>query len=122
MTLATEFARTTKRAVNPEQVKESTIFLYRRFMRYSREFCNLYELDMPVANVKTKIRQEFERHRYVTDIGVTNHLLLKGQMEFQELVNFWKQQCHVLRYFEHQTTYDTVDKTDFVKNFLRGAD
>lgn len=89
-------------------------------MRYSGEMSDLYELDMPVANVKTKIRQEFERHRFVQDLGVSNVLYMKGQMEFQELINFWKQQCHVLRYFDDQNAYGKVDKNDFVKNFLRG--
>lgn len=75
---------------------------------------------MPVSNVKTKIRQEFERQRYVKDLPVNNVLLMKGQMEFQELINFWKQQCHVMRYFEDQSDYGVVDKNDFVRNFLRG--
>lgn len=79
----------------------------------------MYELDMPVSNVKTKIRQEFERQRYVNDLDITNVLYAKGQMEFQEIINFWKQQCHVLKYFE-ESPNSIVDKNDFVKNFLRG--
>lgn len=119
MTLATEFAETTRRAVTSGQVRTRTLHLYRKYMRYSREFCDLYELDMPVSTVKTKIRQEFERQRFITNIGVANQLLLKGQLEFQELVNFWKQQCHVMRYFEDQS--EGVGKQTFIKDFLRGT-
>lgn len=81
---------------------------------------NIYELDMPVSNVKTKIRQEFERQRFVKDLEISNVLYMKGQMEFQELINFWKQQCHVMKYFENQGDTQFGDKNDFVKNFLRG--
>ncbi|ABN67400.1 NADH-ubiquinone oxidoreductase B14 subunit (Complex I-B14) (CI-B14) [Scheffersomyces stipitis CBS 6054] len=120
MTLATEFAETTRRSATAPELRKRVLHLYRRYMRYSKEFCDIYELDMPVANVKTKIRQEFERQRFVNNLDVSNVLLMKGQMEFQELINFWKQQCHVLRYFDDQHSYNVVDKNDFVKNFLRG--
>lgn len=120
MTLATEFAETTRRSLTHADMSKRVLHLYRRYIRNAKEFANLYELDMPVSNVKTKIRQEFERQRFVTDLDLTNVLYAKGQMEFQELINFWKQQCHVLRYFEDQLDYGAVDKNDFIKNFLRG--
>lgn len=120
MTLATEFAETTRRSLTQADMRKRVLHLYRRYIRNAKEFSDLYELDMPVSNVKTKIRQEFERQRFVNDLDVTNVLYAKGQMEFQELINFWKQQCHVLRYFEDQHDYNIVDKDDFVKNFLRG--
>lgn len=121
MTLATEFAETTRRSVTQADMKKRVLHLYRKYMRYSQEMSDLYELDMPVSNVKTKIRQEFERNRFVNDLDITNVLYMKGQMEFQELINFWKQQCHVMRYFEDQESYGVVDKNDFIKNFLRGT-
>lgn len=121
MTLATEFAETTRRSLTQAEMSKRVLHLYRKYMRNSKEFCNLYELDMPVSNVKTKIRQEFERQRYVNDLDITNVLYAKGQMEFQELINFWKQQCHVMRYFEDQEAYGVIDKNDFIKNFLRGT-
>ncbi|CUM66125.1 uncharacterized protein PRCAT00003782001 [Priceomyces carsonii] len=120
MTLATEFAETTRRSASNPEMRKRVIHLYRRYIRNSKEFCDLYELDMPVSNVKTKIRQEFERQRFVNDLNVTNVLYMKGQMEFQELVNFWKQQCHVMRYFEDQGDQGVVERNGFVKNFLRG--
>ena len=120
MTLATEFAETTRRSASSAEMRKRVLHLYRKYMRYSREMSNIYELDMPVSNVKTKIRQEFERQRFVKDLEISNVLYMKGQMEFQELINFWKQQCHVMKYFENQGDTQFGDKNDFVKNFLRG--
>jgi NADH dehydrogenase (ubiquinone) 1 alpha subcomplex subunit 6 len=80
---------------------------------------------MPVAAVRTKIRQEFERHRYEKSLDISNVIYLKGQMEFQELVNFWKQHPHVMRYFEHHGESQVFDtkpqlQSEFVDKFLRG--
>lgn len=120
MTLATQFAETTRYSVSNTELRRRVLHLYRKYIRNANEFADLYELDMPVSNIKTKIRQEFERQRFGNDLSVNNVLLMKGQMEFQELINFWKQQCHVMRYFDEQNSYNVVDKNDFVKNFLRG--
>ncbi|CAI5758896.1 unnamed protein product [Candida verbasci] len=120
MTLATAFAETTRYSTSSPDLKKRVLHLYRRFIRNSKNFGDLYELDMPTSVIKTKIRQEFERQRFINDINITNVLYMKGQMEFQELINFWKQQCHVMRYFDDQNAYNQVDKNDFIKNFLRG--
>ena len=38
---------------------------------------------MPVSKIRTKIRQEFERHRYVNKLSVVDMLLTQCHMEFQ---------------------------------------
>lgn len=86
-------------------------------------FVELYELNMPVASVRTTIRQEFERNRFQKDLAINNVLYAKGRMEFQELVNFWKQTPHVLRYFEKvgEPAYITPQgEGAFMKKFLKG--
>ena len=42
--------------------------------------------------IRLKIRQDFERNRHVTDLGVINMLLFKNQQEYQETMNCWKQE------------------------------
>ena len=42
--------------------------------------------------VRLKIRQDFERNRHVTNLGVINMLLHKNQQEYQETLNQWKQE------------------------------
>jgi hypothetical protein len=43
----------------------------------------MYSLNMPVSALRTKMRQEFERHRYVSQIGVVDVLLTQSHSEFQ---------------------------------------
>ena len=44
---------------------------------------NLYSLNMPVPAIRTKVRQEFERHRYVNQLPTIDVLIFKSQTEFQ---------------------------------------
>lgn len=43
----------------------------------------MYSLGMPVSAIRTKIRQEFEKHRYVAQIKTVDVLLYKSHAEFQ---------------------------------------
>ncbi|GMM28417.1 hypothetical protein DAMA08_011330 [Martiniozyma asiatica (nom. inval.)] len=121
MTLPTAFAEATRFSTSNAELRIRVLNLYRRYLRHSRDFVNSYDLDIPAAGVKTTIRQEFEKQRHVQDLAVKNVLYMKGQMEFQELVNFWKQQCHVMKYFENFEYYNSAKGNDFVGKFLKGA-
>lgn len=43
----------------------------------------MYSLNMPVSKVRTKVRSEFEKHRYVNQLGVVDVLLFQSHSEFQ---------------------------------------
>jgi NADH dehydrogenase (ubiquinone) 1 alpha subcomplex subunit 6 len=43
----------------------------------------MYSLSIPVAQLRNKMRQEFERHRYVNQIGIVDVLLFQSHSEFQ---------------------------------------
>lgn len=43
----------------------------------------MYSLNMPVSQLRTKMRQEFERHRYVSQISVVDMLLFQSRAEYQ---------------------------------------
>lgn len=43
----------------------------------------MYSLNMPVSAIRTKMRQEFERHRYVAQLKTVDVLLMNSHQEFQ---------------------------------------
>ena len=43
----------------------------------------MYSLNMPVSQLRTKVRQEFERHRFVSQLPVVDVLLFKSHAEYQ---------------------------------------
>lgn len=47
------------------------------------EIQSMYGINYPVSAIRTKIRQQFERHRYVNDLSVTDVLISKSHQEFQ---------------------------------------
>jgi NADH dehydrogenase (ubiquinone) 1 alpha subcomplex subunit 6 len=72
--------------------------LYRDWFRAAPEICTLYCLNVSPAVVRAKIRQDFERTRWVDDLEAMDILLHKGHVEFQETLNCWKMESHVMRY------------------------
>jgi hypothetical protein len=49
----------------------------------------MYSLNMPVSKIRTKIRSEFEKHRYVNQLGVVDVLLFQSHSEFQVSQRPW---------------------------------
>ncbi|KAL6869518.1 ndufa6 NADH-ubiquinone oxidoreductase subunit [Amphichorda felina] len=85
------------------------------------EIQTMYNLPMPVSTIRTRIRQEFERHRYVNKLPVTDVLLFKSHAEYQEMMNFWKQTTHVLSYFKDENFRgDKRLPSSFMSGFLEG--
>lgn len=48
----------------------------------------MYSLNMPVSAIRTKVRQEFEKHRYVKQLGAVDVLLFQSHAEFQVSPNW----------------------------------
>ncbi|ORY86327.1 NADH dehydrogenase 1 alpha subcomplex 6 [Protomyces lactucae-debilis] len=113
-----------KSGISASQVvaRQRTLKLYRDFQRCIPEMINLYELELPVSVVRSKVRQEFERNRYVMDLPTVDILLHKGQAEYQELNNFWKQQSHVMKYFITEDEPQAARRLpgSFMGKFLEG--
>jgi NADH dehydrogenase (ubiquinone) 1 alpha subcomplex subunit 6 len=97
----------------------------------------MYSLNLPVSTIRTKIRQEFERHRYVNQIRTVDVLLFNSHSEYQvslyykwlaasfrvltaaqETLNFWKQLTHVLKYFRAEEEPKARLQPNFINGFL----
>ncbi|KAH0556156.1 hypothetical protein GP486_005915 [Trichoglossum hirsutum] len=84
------------------------------------EIQSQYSLNIPPAAVRTKIRQEFERHRYVQRLPVVDMLIFQSNAEFQETMNYWKQSPHVLKYWRAEQDPKARLPSNFMEGFLEG--
>jgi NADH dehydrogenase (ubiquinone) 1 alpha subcomplex subunit 6 len=81
----------------------------------------MYSLSIPTSTIRTKIRQEFERHRFVNQIPIIDVLLQQSHAEFQETLNYWKQLNHVLKYFRvEEDEKARLPKSGWIGAFLEG--
>ncbi len=43
----------------------------------------MYSVPLPIAVIRTRVRQEFERHRYVNKLPVVDVLLMQSNSDYQ---------------------------------------
>ncbi|KAJ5715117.1 NADH dehydrogenase (complex I) alpha subcomplex subunit 6 [Penicillium malachiteum] len=132
----TYLAQRTRSSVNWNDAKFRVLKSYREWLRahgveseqqltfdisYSPpEIQTMYSLNMPVSAIRTKIRQEFEKHRYVSQLNAVDVLLYQSHAEFQETLNYWKQLSHVMKYFRPEEDPGARLPRNFVSGFLEG--
>ncbi|KAK9703885.1 ndufa6 NADH-ubiquinone oxidoreductase subunit [Basidiobolus ranarum] len=100
--------------------RQRVLGLYRDCQRAAPKIVTLYELDFPADVVRAKIREEFEKNRFVNDVGLLDILIFKGQAELRETMMKWKQNSQLMQYFYK----DEVDPkaTDFLSKFYENRD
>ena len=70
--------------------------------RAAPEIVTLYAANLPATAIRAKVRQEFEKNKYVDDLEAVDVLLLKGYQEYQETVNAWKMDSHLMSLFNKE--------------------
>ncbi|KAG4438538.1 hypothetical protein DL95DRAFT_382427 [Leptodontidium sp. 2 PMI_412] len=116
----TFLAQRTRQSVNWHDAQRRVLKSYREWIRSAPEIQSMYSLSIPVPALRTKMRQEFERHRYVNQIQVVDTLLFQSHAEYQETLNYWKQLPHILKYFRAEEDPTARRPTNFMSGFLEG--
>ncbi|RCI10300.1 hypothetical protein L249_8467 [Ophiocordyceps polyrhachis-furcata BCC 54312] len=117
----TQFAKKTAQSASWADAKRRVLSSYREWIRGAPEIQTMYNMPLRVSAIRTRIRQEFERNRYVNKLPVVDMLIFKSHAEYQETMNFWKQTTHVMSYFKGENFRD--DKrlpASFMDGFLEG--
>ncbi|KAK5735123.1 hypothetical protein LTS12_026541 [Elasticomyces elasticus] len=114
----TYLATRTRSSRNFDDARKRVLKSYREWVRSAPEVQSMYPLNMPVSAIRTKIRQEFERHRYVSQLKTVDVLLFNSHQEYQETLNYWKQLTHVLKYFRMEEDPKAKLPKTFIQGFL----
>ncbi|CAH1757925.1 11822_t:CDS:2 [Entrophospora sp. SA101] len=100
------------------EARQKVLHLYRDWQRAAPKTASLFFLNIPVSAIRAKIREEFEKNRYVTDLGVIDILIFKGRSEYEETLNGWKMETHVMRYFSKEEAQTQTPKPySFLEKF-----
>ncbi|KAG6866320.1 hypothetical protein C0991_005787 [Blastosporella zonata] len=95
-TIPSRLARATRASIDIADARRRSIQLYRDWYRSAPDIVELYTLNVSPAVIRQSIRERFENNRYVTDARAIDVLLLKGRQEYQETMNCWKQNDHIM--------------------------
>jgi NADH dehydrogenase (ubiquinone) 1 alpha subcomplex subunit 6 len=117
----TQLAIRTRQSHDWTDAKQRVIKTYREWMRAAPEIQSMYTMPMPIANIRTRIREEFERHRFVSKLSVVDVLLFKSHAEYQETMNYWKQTTQLMGYFKEENFRSAARlPSSFMHGFLEG--
>ncbi|RSH94542.1 hypothetical protein EHS25_004346 [Saitozyma podzolica] len=116
-TIPTRLAKLASPSSSIAEARRRSINAYRAWYR---SIVALYALNISPSWVRLKIRQDFERNRAINDLKIIDMLLLKNQQEFQETMNCWKQEPHLMHWFKQYE--DPQPPQTFLDKFYAGRD
>jgi NADH dehydrogenase (ubiquinone) 1 alpha subcomplex subunit 6 len=94
--------------------------LYKAWWRYIPTMVDRYELPMNIEGCRKQLRKKFEVNAHIKDIRIIDMLVVKGQHDLQEVVEYWAQPCHVMS--KHFSEAIVEKPKDFMSKFLSGQD
>ncbi|KAI0028736.1 hypothetical protein K488DRAFT_80537 [Vararia minispora EC-137] len=100
-------------------VRQRVLANYRNWYRSAPEICKLYALDVQPSYIRALIRERFERNLHITDPRVIDVLLIKSHQEWQETINCWKMESHILDMLRGDRQRP---QRSFIEKFYEGRD
>ncbi|KAK4686888.1 NADH dehydrogenase (ubiquinone) 1 alpha subcomplex subunit 6, partial [Tremellales sp. Uapishka_1] len=119
-TIPSRLATLTKSSSSLAEARTRSLQAYRQWYRSAPEIVSLYALNVSPSMIRLKKRQDFEKNRNITDLGVIDILLFKNQQEYQETMNCWKQEPHLMQWFKQYD--DPPQPVTFLDKFYAGRD
>lgn len=103
-------------SLNKTEARRRVLGLYKAWYRQIPVIFYDYNFPLSPEQGRSKLRELFVRNSRIDDVRVINTLVIRGQMELNEVVNKQKEECHLWKYFRD----DQRKSQDFLSKFLEG--
>ncbi|XP_050312070.1 NADH dehydrogenase [ubiquinone] 1 alpha subcomplex subunit 6-like [Anthonomus grandis grandis] len=107
-------------SLDPFEAKRRVFALYKAWYRHIPYILKHYDVELSEEQCKKKLREQFNKHAKINDIRVIDMLVIKGQMDLQEIVEKWISTRGVGRFFK--PAHEEVKTDEFLSKFLRGKE
>ncbi|CAE6461846.1 unnamed protein product [Rhizoctonia solani] len=121
-TIPSRLARLSQTSASLVDARRRATKLYRDWYRSAPEIVSTYGLNIPPSLIRHRVRERFEQMRYVTDLAVLDIWLHKGQLEYQETMNCWKQEPHIMGILLRDIHEGSATGQTFLQKFYAGRD
>ncbi|PAV15783.1 NADH-ubiquinone oxidoreductase Complex1 subunit [Pyrrhoderma noxium] len=118
-TIPSRLSQISRVSGSPSVARQRVLQLYRNWYRSAPEIVAAFGLNVHPNAIRRAVREEIERNRYVSDPKVIDVLLLKGQQSYQEVMNSWAQEPHILGLL---LAPKGRPQRTFMQKFLEGRD
>ncbi|XP_033326811.2 NADH dehydrogenase (ubiquinone) B14 subunit [Megalopta genalis] len=106
-------------SINREDAHRRVIALYKAYYRQIPQTMLDYDIPKSVTECRKKLKEEFLKNQHVVDIRVIDILVLKGQMQLQEVSQAWIPKGRLMDVWKET---EVAKPTDFMSKFLSGQD
>ncbi|KAI9032044.1 NADH dehydrogenase 1 alpha subcomplex [Hyaloraphidium curvatum] len=111
-------------APSASEARRKALRLYRQYLKSAPDIVQFQFLDITPAQLRARVRLEFERNAGATDLGAANRLIFRGEKDLEEMMNQWMQKTHVMRFFENdfRAKDEQAAAKPFLQKFYEGRD
>ncbi|CAK8677829.1 NADH dehydrogenase [ubiquinone] 1 alpha subcomplex subunit 6-like [Clavelina lepadiformis] len=103
-------------SANPTEARRRVLTLYKQWYRAVPKIITTFKLPYTKERLQNRIREEFLKNSHIRDVRAIDMLVIKGEMDLQETLLKWKQECHMKELFQHETAIR--QPTDFLGKFF----
>ena len=118
---------TTASSGSLQEASRRALNLYRRVLKSCPKVKTVFDVDMPVAEMRAAITWHFRKSSHIKDPRVVDMLVVKGEMDLEETLMQYKQKPHLLRILEDPNYLKTKTpeismnpgQSPFMRQFLK---
>uniref|UniRef100_A0A0U2V157 NADH dehydrogenase [ubiquinone] 1 alpha subcomplex subunit 6 n=1 Tax=Acartia pacifica TaxID=335913 RepID=A0A0U2V157_ACAPC len=105
-----------------DEARIRVLGLYKAWYRHIPFMCMQYDLRASPEKCREVLKSNFLKNAHHNDIRVIDMMVFKGQQDLREVVENFKEACHIEQKWFETGTVEKEKPKDFISKFLSNMD